>query len=175
MSFDRILQSDGEVEKSSNPVDDLLTYIDEHKQDLKDNVYKNLLEKLAPLNDRFVKRDKYLVKILETKPYIDISSGSQITKIVHKTHTREYEFTEEEFEKLDNELVEEHIDIDFLLFYSHNNEGIEKLYQDITLLSSSKSQKIITNSSCHTCNDINIIQQTLYNNVVISSVTKILQ
>ena len=47
----------------SNPARDLLNYVDEHKEEMKDDTYKGIVDKLVPINKEFEKTSKSKYKV----------------------------------------------------------------------------------------------------------------
>ena len=50
----------------SNPVRDLLNFVDEHKTEMKDDTYKGIVDMLVPIHKQIDKRSKYQMFILVT-------------------------------------------------------------------------------------------------------------
>ena len=46
-----------------NPARDLLNFVDEHKEEMKDNTYKNIVDKLKNINDNFDNNDRFKCEV----------------------------------------------------------------------------------------------------------------
>ena len=108
----------------SNPARDLLNYVDEHKEEMKDDTYKGIVDKLVPINKEFEKtsRSKYKVFYLIS----DIHPSTKNEAVIRqKTQTVEVYLSETEAKKINNRM-DEYGCIRYL--HNHDIEDYEGLH-----------------------------------------------
>ena len=91
-----------------NPARDILNYIDEHKHELKDNVYKTILDKLTPIHKEFKekRKTKYEVYFLISSIHSNNNDDDidEITEITHRMKSVQVFLSDVEVEILNKQL-----------------------------------------------------------------------
>ena len=159
----------------SNSARDLLNYVDDHKQEMKEGVYKSIVDKLVPINKELEqnKKTKYNVFFLVTEIRRDINDES-LCEADYKI-----KFVELYLSKTDVDFINNHLDK-----YGQLNQIWENDYKDSQGLQTVETVRRIfcksfetTTISCDISDDNDEIEwkdtKIIYsNNVVITRIKK---
>ena len=87
-----------------NPAHDLLNYIDEHKTEMKDDTYKNIVEKISKINGKLQKKT-CTCKFIIFYPHFYTVGENQCVNILSKTKEWTFDLDDYQYKRVKDQLV----------------------------------------------------------------------